>query len=541
MSIQRVFAFAAIAAVLVSAPVWAQAAFDEAAAIGVLTGESTPLQKQETCRALRQKGTVACIPALAAMLPNPELSHMARYALEVMPYPEATQALRDALPKAQGPAKVGVIISIGARRDAEAVGVLTEALSDSDADVARAAAGALGRIATPDSTDALLAFRAEAPEAVHPALAEGLLAAGQYLTREGKGKDAAAIYNVMLGGEWPAYARLGAFRGLTAAEPKKAPKRLLAALAGYDPQFRDLAAQIISETTGATKRYVKAMPNLSPTGQIALLRGLAGRKDPEARPAVAQALSSEDPAVKLAAVSALGTLGNAEDVAALTMLLSADDAETVATADASLAAMTGGDIDPAIAAAYENATPALRAKLLELLANRRAEQAVPLAVAGLKDGDAAIRAASFNVLSMLGRQEQLADVMAALAATTENSERSAAEKALVGMAARGGEPMIDGVLGTLDGSSVENRVVLLRVLASTGNPKALDAVLASLDGADEAVRNEAAWAAIAAATELGKNPGTKELAVNALNTVATKCAGNADIAQRAQEVLGGIK
>lgn len=537
-SIQRYFAYVAVVAVLMTSPVWAQAAFDETAAISVLIGDATPVQKQEVCRQLRQKGTVACIPALAAMLPNPELSHMARYALEVMPYPEAGKALRDAVAKTSGSCKVGVVTSLGARRDAEAVDLLAPALRDGDVNVARAAAGSLGRIGTPAAADALTAFMKEEHENVRTALTEGLLAAAERLAKDGNAERAIAVYDMLLDPSQSMSVRMGAFRGAAAAQPQAAPDRLLAALAGEEPQFRDLAAQIVAETKEATDRYAAALPTLSPEGQVALLRGLAGRKDAAARPAVEQALGSDDAAVKLAAVQALGSLGGANNVPALTGMLAGEEAQA---AGASLVAMTGSDIDAAIASAYANADSALRAKLLELLANRRSEQAVPLAVTGLKDADAGIRAASLNVMSMLGRQEQLADVMALLAATKEKTDRSAAEKALVGMAARGGEPMIDGLLAALNGASAESRVVLLRVLASTGNPKALDAVLASLDGTDEAVKSEAAWAAIAAATELGKNPGTKDQAVNALNTVATKCAANADIAQRAQEVLGGIK
>ena len=72
---------------------------DEAALINAIKSDAPWLDKQTACRALRIKGTAASVPALAALLPDEKLSHMARYALESMPYPEAGQALRDILPQ----------------------------------------------------------------------------------------------------------------------------------------------------------------------------------------------------------------------------------------------------------------------------------------------------------------------------------------------------------------------------------------------------------------------------------------------------------
>ena len=106
----------------------AEAAVDETGLIDVLESDAGWLEKQTACRRLRQIGTVKSIAALAALLPDEELSHMARYALEPMPYPQAGQALRDALAKTKGTPKAGVIISLGARRDPQAVPLLAPLL-----------------------------------------------------------------------------------------------------------------------------------------------------------------------------------------------------------------------------------------------------------------------------------------------------------------------------------------------------------------------------------------------------------------------------
>ena len=47
--------------------------------------------KDYVCRKLKRVGTAISVPALEALLPYPEFSHMARYALESLPHPHAGQ------------------------------------------------------------------------------------------------------------------------------------------------------------------------------------------------------------------------------------------------------------------------------------------------------------------------------------------------------------------------------------------------------------------------------------------------------------------
>src|SRR5260370_5640753 len=110
------------------------------------------------CRKLAIIGTAAAVPTLAGLLLSETNSHMARFALERIPAPEAAQALREALGTANGNLKIGVISSLGGRRDGAAVGALANSLRDNDVAIARAAALALGAIGSVESAAALTAF-----------------------------------------------------------------------------------------------------------------------------------------------------------------------------------------------------------------------------------------------------------------------------------------------------------------------------------------------------------------------------------------------
>lgn len=482
---------------------------DEAALIAVIQSDAGWLEKQTACRALRLKGTAKAIPALAALLPDKELSHMARFALETMPFPEVDQALRDAVGKTEGLPRMGVVISIGVRRDPQAVALIAPLMKDPDADTVRATAGALGRIATPEAVQALRDCRSAAPEPVRGAVAEGLLAAGLRLVQEGKGASAAPIYQDLMTTEWPENIRTGAFHGLASAEPDKAPQRMIEALGGTDPVLRGTAAQVVAETSGeaTTKVYADALSSLPVEGQVALLWGLAGRRDVTAHPSVVQALQSADGSVKLAAVKTLGILGSANDVPTLAGLLAWEDKALSAAANASLLNLQGKDVNPAIAAAVADSPPVAYAQLLDLLVSRRGEQALPLAIEALGNGDMAIRIAGLRTLNLVGTKEQIPVALTVLAKASEASERSAAEKALGSMGLQGGEDTIPLFLDAMQDASLDSRIVLLHVLARVGGPKALATVLAGVDDkepkiSDESVRLLCDWSSLDAAPHL---------------------------------------
>ena len=189
--------------------------------VAVLKGRASRSAKDYVCRTLKTIGTAESVPALAALLPDKDLSHMARYALERMAAPEAAAAMRDALPRLSGALKVGAIGSLGVRRDAASVAALADLLGDADKAIASAAAGALGMIGSPEAGKALGQRAKKAPEGLKPAIADACLACAERLLGDGKKAEAIALYKSLSGEDQPKHVRLAATRGLLAAAGKK--------------------------------------------------------------------------------------------------------------------------------------------------------------------------------------------------------------------------------------------------------------------------------------------------------------------------------
>jgi HEAT repeat protein len=187
----------------------------------VLKTDASRTAKDYVCRKLMLVGTAESVPTLAGLLADKDSSHMARYALERIPAAEAAKALQDALPKVAGALKVGVIGSLGARRDAASVPALSALLGDADKAIASAAACALGDIGNPDAAKALLASAKKSPEGVKEAVADASLACAERLLADGKKAEAIQVYKAFTGEAQPKHVRLAATRGLLSAAEKK--------------------------------------------------------------------------------------------------------------------------------------------------------------------------------------------------------------------------------------------------------------------------------------------------------------------------------
>jgi hypothetical protein len=122
---------------------------------------------------------------------------------------------------AEGLAKIGIINSLGVRRDADSVALLTGLLADKDPQVATAAVAALGSIGNSDAAKALADLRAGAAEPLRMAVADASLVCAEHLLAADKKVEALAIYKALAAADQPKHIRLAATRGLLAVTGQK--------------------------------------------------------------------------------------------------------------------------------------------------------------------------------------------------------------------------------------------------------------------------------------------------------------------------------
>ncbi len=186
----------------------------------VLLTDAPRPAKDFTCRMLSEIGSADSVPALAELLTDKDLSHMARYALERIGGFESVKAMRDALPKVSGALKAGMIESLGARRDGASVDSLTVLAAEPDKMLAFAAINALGKIGTPEAAKSLSDMVKKKPDELKPIAVDACLACAERLLADGKKAQAILLYKSLSGEDHPKFVRLAATRGLLAAAKK---------------------------------------------------------------------------------------------------------------------------------------------------------------------------------------------------------------------------------------------------------------------------------------------------------------------------------
>lgn len=176
---------------------------------------STLFQKAIACKRLSMVGTGEAVPALAALLDDERLGHYARFGLEPIPDPAVDEALRNALPKLKAPLLIGVIHSLGVRRDADAVDALGKLMYDDDIEVARAASASLGAISGAKAAALLREALTRAAVPVRPVVARAALVCADRLPKTGR-RTALEMYNLLAGDAMPKPVILAARRAIMA-------------------------------------------------------------------------------------------------------------------------------------------------------------------------------------------------------------------------------------------------------------------------------------------------------------------------------------
>ena len=130
--------------------------------------------KRFVCSQLSLIGSQESVAVLARLLGDEQLSLAARTALVRIPGNESLAALRRAVASAAGVRRIGLMTSLGERKDPMAVDGIVPHLKSKDLDVAAAALDSLGRIGSEKAVKALVESERYLRARLRPAWADAL-------------------------------------------------------------------------------------------------------------------------------------------------------------------------------------------------------------------------------------------------------------------------------------------------------------------------------------------------------------------------------
>lgn len=495
--------------------------------LAVLRSDAPAAEKALTCKRLAIYGSSQSVPELAKLLPDPQLSSWARIALEAIPGPEAGEALRKASESLEGLLLVGTINSIGVRRDANSVETLIGRLQDNDAEVASAAAVALGRIGNAAATKALRGALANAPKAIRSAVAEGCILCAERLNAEGKSADAVAVYDEVRHADVPKPRLLEATRGAILARQQDGLPLLLEQLRSPNNALFKLGLTVAREFPGekVDQALADELGQTNPDRAALIIQAMADRPQTVVLTAVRKAAGAGPKAVRLSAINALSRVG---DASCLEVLLDAavdPDQDLSQAAKTTLADLQGEKVDSQIAALLPNAKGKTYPLLIELIGQRRIE-ATPALLKALESSDKTVRSAALIALGETVSLKGLPVLISQAIAPKNTDDAAVAQQALKAASVR--MPDRDAcaaeLAAALDRAPSATKILLLEILGDVGGETALKTLSTAAKGKDPQLQDAASrilgkWASLDGAPyllDLAKNAPTAQFRNRAL-------------------------
>lgn len=452
-------------------------------------------ERMDACRQLAVLGGPQAVPVLAELLADESMSHMARYALEPNPSPEVDRVLLEALGRLEGRPLVGVIGSLGVRRYAPAVAPLSQLLDHRQAEVAQAAARALGQIGTPAAGRALLAAAEYAPAENLVSLCEGLGRCAEALLRKGERQEALAIYD-HYEDEWlPHQVRTAAVRGaILARGPEGLPLlRQMLRRPEYLLFSAAVSAALVSQETGVTQVLIGELSSLNADRQILVVQALGKRRDSAANPLLFTLAQTASKPVRIAAIEAIASIGSVAAVPVLEGLLGDADRSVREAAKESYASLRGPQVNAAVLDMLKDLDPGTQLLAIELIQRRRMVASLPDLLKVAAEGGDRVRPAALRAVAELGGAAQIPALLDLLMQAKSGVDREAAEEAAGQLYSRSeaATAQVGALVDRLARGTPPQRAALLRLMGAVGGQAALGAVRSSLKDSDAEVRGAA--------------------------------------------------
>jgi len=494
--------------------------------IAVLRSNAATFDKARACQRLAVIGSKDAVPVLADLLGDEKLAAYARCGLESIADPAAGVALRAAMDRLHGNLLVGVVNSIGVRRDANAVGPLAAIASDTSSGAAAEALVSLGRIATPEAIEILQrAIKTDSAD-MRAVAAIAILVSAERQLAVGNKDQASAIYDAVSAADVPKPARLAATRGAIVVRGGSFLAKQLKSDDGAVFAVAIDASRFLPDGD-VTQLLMQTLSVVPPARQVLVIGALEGRRDPAVLSVVKKAAASGPVEVRLAAIRALGELADPSSVRVLLDAFAAPEPALAETAQSSLARLTGPGIDAVVAAELKKVNAKTQQlALLDTAARRRIIAATAAAWKAADDPQLEVRLAAFHALGRIIGDEDFPPMVARRLTAKNPDEIKLLDEALLAASSRvaNRDACADRLAAMLSQSSASTHCTVIQWMGRIGGHNALgyvstDARSSHPEIQDAALRALGRWPNVDAAPvllDLAKTLGSDKLAAGPL-------------------------
>jgi HEAT repeat protein len=464
------------------------------AVIKALKNPADPEVKSFLIGRLEQAGGPECLEPLGRFLTDPKLADPAIRALLAIRSPGTARILLGALGRSESSNPVPFLHALGELRDREAVSRIVPFASAQDAGIREAALFALAAIGDPRTEFLLSRVDVASSPRERAAAASRYLLFAQRLFESGQKADSLRISRNLLAkntGAGESQVRCAALALLFRVEGKDVLPTLIEAVESPDPAFRAAALELALEIPGeeATARWITKARQVLPEALEQIIRMLGRRTDRTALDFLEESLGNGDKGVRIAAIGAAARIGGDGILDSFSPLWrTADEEEAEALKKACLSLPAEQSVSAA--AAFSTASPAAKAALLEILAERQVKDKAGLVFAAAENEPGDIRKKALAALETVVSGEHVSRVTGLLQAAVEPAEVTALQNALVASARQTAEPEKGAglIIEAMRKAVGQKRINLLRPLNRVGGEAAFRAVIEETQSADPQVR-----------------------------------------------------
>lgn len=286
--------------------------------------------------------------------------------------------------------------------------------------------------------------------------------------------------------------RINALGVITEVMGSDALPGLIEAADDPDPVIRAGALRLSASVSGeeATRKWVGAYSRMRPDAKADLLFMLGRRGDAVALPLLEKAMNDPLPAISGEAVQALARIQGRKAAAPLVNWIISYETEEGhrAAADALITILDSSNIS-LVAAGLKKSHGLSSVTLLRLLAWSGDRQYFDLAASYVKSPDPGVRAAALTSLASLSSYDDQEELIGFLLTSESRAEINVLQKAITSAAMQSPDPGLRAavIIRALDKGG--NPIVLIPLLAVTGDSLALRRVIKEFDNGDAIMRD----------------------------------------------------
>jgi HEAT repeat protein len=463
--------------------------------IALLESDAAIRAKQFICHQLWIIATDKSVPALEKMLSNKDTAEMACYALRTNPWDAASQALREALGRADHQTKIRIINILGDRKDTAAVDQLIALLESDSPEIAQAAAISLGAIGTHEVEDLIGHTRSTASGKMRVALTRAWLRCAESHAQNNRMLHAFTIYLRLFDGAESMSVRRSALVSAMNTRYPDSASLMVAAIQQDDTMLRAaaIANSPLLEGPEVTELLISLLKTAETDTKGLLIEALGQRDDPMVKNAITQATGSTDIDVRIAAYNALARVGDASSAALLCNALNQNPTgPQVDTILACLRRISADGADRAIVEALKDAEAPAKILLIRVISDRRYRLAGGTLSGYAGDKNPAVAKAALRAIGSLAGCQGMGRIINLMLESSDAGVRSEAAAAIIAVTRRGQYEETTGqlILTRLkEVDSAAGKCTLMRILPATPGEEPLKYLQTASKDLDAEIRD----------------------------------------------------